>query len=380
MNPPARARPTPQDTVQPRSAGQPTPIAVTRHHGFDLLRFLAVIYVLLHHIDIYSDHPVRSHPTVARADDLLVVVAMSVFFLTSGLFLGLKDAVFPDLRARVRFLGARLRRLYPEYLVALVLFLLLSGRAGLPALTVWGSPTGFPLSLGEVVQHLLLIQSLVFQRFGNELLTLWFMSVLFVFYVLFAFLFSRVRHVGGYLAWAILLCASVVLAAKYLHFPDVRLALYLPVFVLGIILSRFRFTEHLDRHAGLFLAAGLCLGLYGVVFGVPSYVLTLGLQSAVALLLVVPMLLVARLLDRSRASSRAGAYLGRLTLHLYLFHRVAFSAVVLLLGASASTSEVALGLLVVGVPASIGLAALIDLGLRRRASPPHSNSSDSSVV
>ena len=171
---------------------------INRHRGIDVLRFFAVLYVLFHHIDYYLHPGLRSNVIWARADDLIVVAALSVFVYSSGLFLGSKHSDFPSLARRASFLRRRLSSLYTAYLVAVVLFILLEQG---PALSGVG-----------ILQHVFLVQTIAFQRFGPELPTLWFVSMLAVFYVLYAFAPFRLSGTRSYV-----IAASVSAVVLLVH-------------------------------------------------------------------------------------------------------------------------------------------------------------------
>jgi len=326
-----------------------------RHRGVDVLRFFAVLYVFFHHIDSYAGSWMTSHAAWARLDELFVVLSLSVFVYSSGLFIGARHARFPDLPTRLSFLRRRLTALWPAYVGALALFLVFD--------------QGGSLTKAEIVQHVLLVQTVVFERFGAELLTLWFVSMIMVFYVLYASLPFRL---AGLRSYAVAACLVLVILAVRLRFsfPDARLALYWPVFLAGVWIGRQRgpALPRLPTYL-LLLPAALVLALFQTPFASaePAH---FGLLLAFGLLMVLPVHRLALLIERERVLPMLDVFAGRPTYYMYLYHRIVFAAIVLVLGTGAAQPAVFGALLLVGTPIVAGIAvAASRLQGRRRTGP-----------
>jgi peptidoglycan/LPS O-acetylase OafA/YrhL len=102
----------------------------TRNAAVDTLRALSVLYIIgfWHLLEYAPPMAWRFHPIFDR----LTVVVLSLFVLISGYLAGRPKAPFTQVEVR-RFYSARLLRIYPPYLLALLCFYLIGGVSGIIA-------------------------------------------------------------------------------------------------------------------------------------------------------------------------------------------------------------------------------------------------------
>jgi peptidoglycan/LPS O-acetylase OafA/YrhL len=99
----------------------------TRNAAVDTLRALSVLYIIgfWHLLEYAAPIPWRAHPVFDR----LTMVVLSLFVLISGYLMGRSKAPVTGRELR-GFYVARLLRIYPPYLLALLCFYLIGNVSG----------------------------------------------------------------------------------------------------------------------------------------------------------------------------------------------------------------------------------------------------------
>jgi peptidoglycan/LPS O-acetylase OafA/YrhL len=306
-----------------------------RSMGVDLLRAVCILYVVgyWHLIPYTTALPGYSN----WFTEGLKYVAMATFVFCSGFLLGRHDVTL-DRRGLLSFYQRRLLRIYPLYLVALILF----GLVGLASLT-------------QIINGALLIS-----MFNPPAMpTLWFITMIMVFYLIAPLL---IRCAGNPLA-IILAGGALFLALIAEHLLvkqiDLRILMYLPIFVLGILYRRQPTLRGLlERYKWvLLLLMALMLPLSRV-----------GNEwSLTGAITIVPLILVsgpAMFLFADRVASLLHgptiAFLAYASFGFYLFHRLVFKAAIALYFPGQGWDQV-MYLLLVAVPISI----LVGYGVQR---------------
>jgi peptidoglycan/LPS O-acetylase OafA/YrhL len=274
-----------------------------RNQAIDLLRALCILWIVgFWHLLGYA-------PAVDGYKNglthRLTVVVLGLFVLIAGHLIG---------RAGIRnggdilaFYRRRLIRIYPPYVLALLLF----GLCGL-------------LKAGQFLPAALLVSS-----FGNDPPgTLWYIAMLVVFYLLAPFLLLLRERLGvglpaGLAAAALLIGLSTTLGLLVPQ-VDPRLFLYFPPFVVGLLVSSRLEPERLSPGALLLV---LALGIAGVLqsLGYAGGKLDNDMTGSVLATLVPLALLVLaqRWLPRLRLSAPLMA-VSTASYFMYLFHRPIF--------------------------------------------------------
>ena len=183
-----------------------------RDDAVDIARGLAIFYVVAvwHGNDYFGG--LWSNP----ATRLLTSCALGYFFCVSAALVSRRQAPFRNRDDVGSFLKRRFR-LYPEYLLALVLFWSLSlvnAKSALLGLFALNPPLDVPLR------------------------TLWFVAMLFFFQATVPALLWKTGDPRRILPKALLVFAALFAAHWFLGIVDARLLRYWPVFVAGLILNR----------------------------------------------------------------------------------------------------------------------------------------------
>jgi peptidoglycan/LPS O-acetylase OafA/YrhL len=191
----------------------------TRNPAIDLLRAASILYIVgFWHLLGYAP-AIDGYKNVVTYR--LTVLVLGLFVLISGHLIG--RAGIHDGADILRFYRRRLIRIYPPYLFAIVLF-----------------------RLSDLIQpDQWLGAALLISSFGQDPpRTLWYISMIVVFYLLAPFLLllhhrlqqlpSRWRPSRLVMAGGLILLTFVL--GKIFHQVDVRLFLYFPAFVVGLFL------------------------------------------------------------------------------------------------------------------------------------------------
>lgn len=277
------------------------PAKVSRSLGIDFLRAVCILYVVGYwHLIPYT----TALPGYANwFTEGLKYVALSTFVFCSGYLLG-RARIQLDPRGLWSFYQRRLLRIYPLYLIALVAF-------GLYGIASWG----------QVRDGALLTSMFT----PPAMPTLWFITMIMVFYLVAPLLIRVADRALPTLLIGLLLASALAAQHLWVRHIDIRIFMYLPVFVLGILYQRQPSWRALaERHRWALLALALLL-LPTSRFG-NEWTLTGGLT-------IVPLLLASAtaavlFADRLAARLHAGtiAFLAYTSFGLYLVHRLVFKA------------------------------------------------------
>lgn len=206
--------------------------ADTRNASLDWLRVVSIVYIvgfwhLLNYTEIWPGH---YHPLFWR----LTVLALGLFVLISGYLMG-RGTAPTDRRSLLDFYVRRLIRIYPPYLFALVLYLVMR-------LTGVMTVVKGALLLGMVVPP--------------PPPTLWFVGMIVLFYVITPALLWLATRPARMIVAVVVASALLWLLEATTPIVDPRLPLYLPVYAAGVLLARFE-PLRVTRTAWLALLAAV---------------------------------------------------------------------------------------------------------------------------
>jgi peptidoglycan/LPS O-acetylase OafA/YrhL len=270
-----------------------------RNGAIDLLRALSILYIVgFWHLLGYA-------PSVSGYKNALThrltVVVLGLFVLISGHLIG--RASISGGADIARFYRRRLIRIYPPYVLALLLFT----RSGL-------------LDSGQLLPAILLTSS-----FGADPpRTLWYIAMLVVFYLLAPFLLLLRERLTAPLALALALIAAAVGIAGLATGVDPRLFLYFSPFVVGLLVSARLEVENLSRRS-ILLVVALAVAAVLQSLGTESG----GLDTSLAgiPLATLPPLVLLILCQRGLPDLRlsgVGMAMSTASYFMYLFHRPIF--------------------------------------------------------
>lgn len=320
-------------------------MSTDRNHALDLLRVLCILYIVGYwHLIPYTDWL----PGYANAiTEAIKDIALGSFVYSSGMLLARRDlSLRPP--ALLDFYRRRVLRIYPLYLLALLVFLAQG------------------LARPEVVVNAALLISMFAPPAPP---TLWFITMIMVFYLLAPFLMVAARSPRRFLVVTLAVYAACLGYGFGLHALDSRLLLFFPAFALGIYVQRRESLPallHARRHglAALLLPA-FVIGLPGAQgFDILTSVLRAPLAALGGVLCVV---YAERLAGRAR--NRLVPALSYASFGVYLFHRPVFETAKGLYWPQDGRLQAAY-LVAVALPASFALAYAIqrmyDAALARR--------------
>jgi peptidoglycan/LPS O-acetylase OafA/YrhL len=274
--------------------------ATGRNAAIDLLRVLCIEYIVGYwHLIPYT----HWLPGYANAlTEALKDMALGTFVLVSGLLLA-RHGPPARLGDWLCFYRRRLVRLYPLYLLALLLF----------------------GALGLASQATILKGALLVSMFAPPAPpTLWFVTMIMVFYLLTPLLIGLADDGRRYLMASLGIVLLWLAYDGFVHAVDSRLLLFFPAFALGVYLQRVRAAyERLERrrlYLLLLLPVAFALGLPAEGgFDVPTSLLRAPLVVLGAVLLVI-------FAERVGARLRSPVILmlSYASLGVYLFHRPVF--------------------------------------------------------
>ncbi len=205
-----------------------------RDISLDLLRSLCILYIVgFWHLFNYTD----AFPQYYNIITLRVTwTVLASFTLLSGYFVGIKNENF-DKKNTWKFFKKRVLRIYPLYATALLLFFL------------------FGLAdLSTVMKASIAVS--MFSKPAPP--TLWYITMLLVFYTISPILLKSIqsKKIAAAAAGYVLLSFTLLIVHYFLRNIDLRVLVYLPSFYLGILLS----TEKIivpGKALVLLLVAGL---------------------------------------------------------------------------------------------------------------------------
>lgn len=205
-----------------------------RIKSFDLLRSLATIYIVaIWHLYIRTSIDNFTN----NFTFLITYCTLGTFVYMSGYVLSMKYRHFTDIDGVISFLTRRFMRIYPLYLIAVVGFLacrLIEFRA--------------------FSYHILLIDMLTKESGG----TLWFVSMMFLFYLAFILLTYRFSA-SRIIIMAIFIYIFFVVTGALYRFSDPRLIIYFPMFIFGVLSHKYDLHLYFREIFILVLSLLICI-------------------------------------------------------------------------------------------------------------------------
>ncbi len=304
-----------------------------RSMGVDLLRGVCILYIVGYwHLIPYT----TALPGYANwLTEGLKYVALATFVFCSGYLLAGRQ-VSLDPPGLWSFYRRRVLRIYPLYLLTLILF----GLVGLA-------------SLEQVIDGALLIS-----MFSPPAMpTLWFITMIMLFYLIAPPLIHFADRPGLAILIGCVLVAALIAQHLLVKHIDLRILIYLPVFVLGILYRRRpAVPAFLERWRWALLA-----------LLIPTLMLSrIGNEwSVTGALTIVPLALLGAATPfvfaegiASRLHAPTIAFLAYASFGLYLLHRLVFKAVIALYFPEQGWDQV-IYLLTLALPVSLLLGYVV---------------------
>lgn len=200
---------------------------------FDALRVVSLFSILYTHANSYV--PIANIPYLPIILEGFTYAGLSIFVFLSGF--GLYSSLLrkgEHRLDRLDFLKKRFLRIYPLYLVAIILYF------GLFDFLKIYHPMNLEPVVRSIVFHILSLQVILFPKVA-QMFTIWFIGMIIPFYILFCltaklpikkFIFSN-----GAIFLSIVLI-KIAFELTNIELIDTRLILYYPIFIAGCVVSK----------------------------------------------------------------------------------------------------------------------------------------------
>jgi len=272
---------------------------------FEALRGLSILLLLALHSEVF-DASVFGF----QVDPLAQVVAsflLGSFFFLAGFFAEYSRRK-PEGGA-ISFLWSKVIRIFPPYWLALALFIVV---------------LGFSLKRFDTLMYAFNMQWLLSPVYIKRILTLWYISVLVGYYILFGILLYRVKSNGGLLVWSVVVFAIAYAANLMVGLFEPRFFQYYFVFLAGVYFFRFEKERNylLDmKFLYKALIALVLLGLIWVVASIGFDAPNLFFILAVDLFILGWVLMWLSIFQTGAGSWKVWTFLSTASFFTYLYHR-----------------------------------------------------------
>ena len=233
----------------------------TRVFELDALRAIAIALVLLVHLPTFvNDATFASFIAYTNLVFPLSFFGLTLFFFVSGYALHYNTIRINDLKGAREFLTRRAIRIYPLYWIAVVAFLVLG--IGAWASRVW------------IITQVCGVQGLLSPRVEEPVITLWFIGVILLYYLIFALVVSSSSGSKQRFCLALLipLLLFVMLRVAF-NLVDFRFFVYYALFFSGFLASKYDvFDRDIIKQIPPTVSVLLFTAMLGLIAGVSSLV------------------------------------------------------------------------------------------------------------
>lgn len=285
--------------------------APSRIRSFDYLRAIVILLLLLHHSGFYRYSILGL--SFASLETPIEAFLLGGFVFLSG-YLVVDSFYGSSGGSARRFLQERFWRLYPPYLVALLLF---------------GTIVGVTLNPGNWVAHILGLQMVLVPAVTKVAKTVWFIGMIWVFFLVAAGMLYAWRRT----ALLLLGFVAVYAVAWFVHLQwgwlDTRLLYFFPVFAVAVVIARAQWLPrlmgtrfyHLEKVGVAALALAALLSFPGASMFATDDPLAVGAYTFFVIAGCVLALTVLRPFADRRTGYRWVSVLSVGSFFIYLFHR-----------------------------------------------------------
>ena len=269
--------------------------------AIDFLRVIATLIIVgYYHVFNYTDAFQNFNNFISWG---LTLIPVGLFALISGYLVGIRKK-FTSLKEILSFYSKRVVRIYPLYLLALILFLVLD------------------IDDFTTVAKAAILLSMFLPPAPS---TLWFITIIILFYLISPLLVNLSDNVANYL----ITCALIfllLLGYLYIHELDIRIMLYFPAFALGILFAKFE-TWFLKLNLGVVtLLFVISLGFSFIQFN--SWTITTFKVLPMLVTGSLAIMIFALKAEHRLPDSKWIKFLSYSSLSMYMFHRVIYKAMI----------------------------------------------------
>lgn len=192
----------------------------TRLKEFEALRGLAILLLLALHSEVFD--PMFFGDSLEELARFVASFLLGAFFFLAGYFMEISLAK-PGAGVW-KFIWSKFIRIYPPYWFALALFIFVMG---------------VTLKRNDLLVYLLNLQAVFAPVFVKPVLTLWYISMLVVFYIMYGVMMLSIRSSLGLTIAAVGVYIAAYLAHINWGFFDPRFFQYYFIFLAGVFFCRF---------------------------------------------------------------------------------------------------------------------------------------------
>ena len=185
-------------------------------HEFDILRALAIIILMVHHSEPYGLKLFGL--SLEGLNPYFEAVLLGIFFFISGYFTG--RTFQKENKGSVSFFSSRMLRIFPPYLVAVVLYIFV---------------LGVTLKKFNLFVYLTGTQFIFAPNYAKIVLTLWYVSAIILFYLIFGLLLANLHSTRGLIIGATIVFVAVYALHQWTGLIDPRFYKYYIIFLIGIL-------------------------------------------------------------------------------------------------------------------------------------------------
>ncbi len=216
-----------------------------RLQEFEALRALSIVLLLILHSDVFSLslYGVELGPISYFVGAFL----LGSFFFLAGYF---QEA---SMRKRghepLSYIKSKFIRIFPPYWLALAMFIFVMG---------------YSLKRFDLSVYLLNLQFVFSPAFVKQMLTLWYISIVVSYYILFGVLAYYIKSSRALALWSVILFGAAYILHKMTGLLDGRFFEYYFIFLAGVYFARFeQVRESLFK---LNFAYKIVIALLGILF------------------------------------------------------------------------------------------------------------------
>ena len=275
-----------------------------RQMEFEALRGLSIVLLLTLHSEIYD--PIVFGETLKHIGFFVASFLLGAFFFLAGYFT--EATLRKPGQSLLAFAWSKFVRIYPPYWLALILFVYY---------------LGFSLKRTDMAVYAMNLQAVFSPVFVKQLLTLWYISMLVVFYILFGGMMFALRSSVSLAVTSIAVYGVAYISNRVWGFFDPRFFQYYFIFLAGVFFYRFNGLR--DSLVGLNPFVKLTMALLSVfpLQWILEYSRTEGFVYLVAVdIFILSWILAILSLFRTRIGDwRIWLWLSTASYFTYLIHR-----------------------------------------------------------
>ncbi|MCQ1535484.1 acyltransferase [Methanosarcina sp. KYL-1] len=207
---------------------------VSRFQEIDILRSMAIIFVIFAHIDSYTKLPI-----LEKLDGTFAVLGLTIFFFISGFLMQLNNK-FNTYGNIYSFFKKRATKIYPLYWLSIALICVMN-RVGFDVL---GSNDI------DSDKFMLLLNVLGFQGFFSENYSLsiwWFVGVILLYYLLFSIILCYSKNIESLLIYSFFAVFPLLFLKNEFNMINVNVFVFYFIFIAGILSATAESLQSLKK-------------------------------------------------------------------------------------------------------------------------------------